>query len=768
MNATSCPDRETLTAYVRGTLAEDAAKAVDGHLPLCDQCNAVLAAIEGPDDEVVAALRESPSPNPFAAEPEYHRAVAELRDGCAAPVGAEPTQSFQPTTLAPFAPGDCLLGRYEIRRELGRGGMGVVYVAWDRELSREVAVKVPALDRLPPGFAETFLHEARTAAGLEHPGIIRIYDFGRHEGVAFAVMQYVDGPSLKESLASQPVSHARAVEILIDIAEALHYAHKRGFIHRDLKPGNVLMDKDEKPHIADFGLAIHESEQESLAGSTSGTAAYMAPEQARGQTQWLDGRADLWALGVILYEMLTHRRPFQAATPSELRDEILHREPKPPRMIDDSIPASLEAACLKCLSKDVKGRYSSARDLVKALRKTSRRPSAEGKAADRFLQRWYHQFSARLSVGRVGCAFVVTVASLLVCVTAILLLPNRSAETLVATVGGQNSSRERFETGEPSETEDDLLLEDPIWEREMLDADHETKRAGDEKTAGEFADRRSSKFDLPGTAPPRAVASSHPGDSQRQEPPERAFRVWTDATGKFQAEAAFLDLKDGKVWLKKKDGNVVSVPLEKLSKEDYESAKRNVPQEDVSTTVAMRLDQARSSLQKLQDRLAKSGTGGNRKSKTGPGGSDGSGVSGRSARAARWVLVGQGTDIRNYLMQLDALGAAFAVPGRGGQFIYFRNMASPSRTSEERDLSGENRIYWTFEKPSMVREFCRYVGIPNADILVMFLPLELEERMAEMERNYQGKSEGQIAQTRFRIIQRDGRFDVIVAAQVLK
>ena len=422
MNATSCPAREVLAAYVRGTLAEDAAKAIDDHLPGCAQCNALLAALEGPD-EVVDALREAPAPDGFAAEPEYHRALAELREHYAGASGAEATQplpSLPETPSTPFTPGGRLLGRYEVRREVGRGGMGVVYSAWDRELSREVAVKVPALEHLPAGFVETFLQEARTAAALEHPGIIRIYDFGRHEGVAFAVMQYVDGPSLKETIASQPVSHARAVEILIDIAEALHYAHKRGFIHRDLKPGNILFDREGKPHIADFGLAIHESQQESLAGSTSGTAAYMAPEQARGETQWLDGRADLWALGVILYEMLARRRPFQAATASEIREEILHREPKPLRMIDDSIPAALEAICLKCLSKDVKDRFSSARDLVRVLRRCLARPSADAEGPHPFFQRWYHQFSARLSFGRLGCAFVVTVASLLVCVTAFL------------------------------------------------------------------------------------------------------------------------------------------------------------------------------------------------------------------------------------------------------------------------------------------------------------------------------------------------------------
>jgi serine/threonine-protein kinase len=157
----------------------------------------------------------------------------------------------------------------------------------------------------------------------------------------------------------------------------------------------------------------------------------MAPEQACGGAQWLDGRADLWALGVILYEMLAGRRPFQAATASDLREEILHREPKPLRMIDDTIPAGLEAICLKCLSKDVKGRFSSARDLIKALRKCWRQPSANGEGPRPFFHRWCHQFSARLSIGRLGCAFVVTVASLLLCVTALLYSKLKTPQVVV-------------------------------------------------------------------------------------------------------------------------------------------------------------------------------------------------------------------------------------------------------------------------------------------------------------------------------------------------
>jgi hypothetical protein len=193
-----------------------------------------------------------------------------------------------------------------------------------------------------------------------------------------------------------------------------------------------------------------------------------------------------------------------------------------------------------------------------------------------------------------------------------------------------------------------------------------------------------------------------------------------------------------------------------------------MPPEDIPKKVADRISQAKNRLEKALQTPPKTGTGGKGGSGSGIGGMGGGGATGRAARPARWVLIAQGTDIRSYLVQLDGLGAAFAVPGRGDRFVYFHNVVGSNRTSEERDLGGENRIYWTFEKPSMVRDFCQFVGISNADMLVMFLPVELEERMAEMERNFQNKSEEQIAQTRFRIVQRDGRYDVVVAGQTLR
>ena len=267
-----------------------------------------------------------------------------------------------------------LLGHYRIVHSLGGGGMGWVYLAHDEELDKPFAVKVPHR-RLFRSDEEVqrFLGEARTAARLKHASIVPIHYFGREsDGTCYIVMEHIDGPSLAERLRSGPLPPEQAAAILATVAEAVAHIHKKGFVHRDLKPRNILLDAEGRPHVADFGLALHESAQRHLVGDSSGTLAYMSPEQVEGKAQWLDGRADLWALGVILYEMLTGRRPFQGETRGEVAQEILHREPKPPRAINDQVPAELERICLKCLAKPISDRYRTADDLIADLRRWQR------------------------------------------------------------------------------------------------------------------------------------------------------------------------------------------------------------------------------------------------------------------------------------------------------------------------------------------------------------------------------------------------------------
>ncbi len=258
------------------------------------------------------------------------------------------------------------LGRYAVTSLLGRGGFGVVYLAHDGELSRRVAIKVPRPEFLrSPAQVESFLNEARIAAGLHHPAIVGVHDIGRlGENEVYVVFEYVEGRDLSEILETERLSPSRIAGLMIPVAEAAHHAHRAGLVHRDLKPSNILIDEDGKPHITDFGLAVREELQDLRTGEIAGTPHYMAPEQVRGETHRLDGRTDVWALGVILYLSLLGRQPFSGRDPSEIFDEILHRDPKPPRQLNDRVPRELERICLKCLSKRMADRYETAGDFA--------------------------------------------------------------------------------------------------------------------------------------------------------------------------------------------------------------------------------------------------------------------------------------------------------------------------------------------------------------------------------------------------------------------
>lgn len=252
---------------------------------------------------------------------------------------------------------------------LGAGSFGTVYRAYDECNKRYVAIKVL---HFQTGLSsqEAMSREVDKLIHLEHPGIIPVYGFGHTmKGQCFVVSELMQGGSLEQRIKTERLSRTEAVEIVTSVAEALHYAHQRGLVHRDVKPANILLNPEGKPLLADFGLALHEDEQRKRRDEIAGSPAYMAPEQVRGQAHHLDGRADIWALGIILYELLTGKRPFGGSPRNVLFDEILHREPKPLRVIDESIPEELERITLKCLRKDVADRYSTAVDLASDLRK---------------------------------------------------------------------------------------------------------------------------------------------------------------------------------------------------------------------------------------------------------------------------------------------------------------------------------------------------------------------------------------------------------------
>lgn len=265
-----------------------------------------------------------------------------------------------------------LIGRYQIQRILGRGAFGEVWEAFDPALQRAVAVKILRPDRhWSDEQVALFLEEGRKLARLKHPGIVAVYDVGRRGDGVFIVSELIAGDTLAQRIDRGAVARSAVPALLAQVADAAHHAHLHGILHRDIKPANVLMDAQGHPHLVDFGVALAEEEQRGARGAIAGTVAYMSPEQLRGESHLLDGRTDVYSIGVVMYELLTGRRPFQGKDRAEFREQILKREPRPPRSIDDSISRELEKICLKCLAKSVADRYVTAADLAEELRRAA-------------------------------------------------------------------------------------------------------------------------------------------------------------------------------------------------------------------------------------------------------------------------------------------------------------------------------------------------------------------------------------------------------------
>jgi len=262
------------------------------------------------------------------------------------------------------------IDRYTIEKPLGHGAFGTVLLAKDTNLNRPVAIKLPHRHLLEkPGALDQFLEEACAVAKLSHSGIVPIFDSGvLDDGRAYAVLEYLSGGTLAKRLRRQPMEIMEAVDCLIQLADAAHYAHQRGIFHLDLKPSNVLLDEHGRPKISDFGLALDAEEQIRLKEYVGGTPSYMSPEQTRGETRRLDGRSDIWALGVILYSLLAGRLPFRADDVDELFSAICSHDPRPLRQINDAIPQQLDQAVRRCLEKQPRDRFETAGDLADELR----------------------------------------------------------------------------------------------------------------------------------------------------------------------------------------------------------------------------------------------------------------------------------------------------------------------------------------------------------------------------------------------------------------
>jgi serine/threonine-protein kinase len=283
------------------------------------------------------------------------------------------------------------LGDYELLEEVGRGGQGVVFRARQKSLNRTVALKVISLGQwASKGHLKRFRREAEAAASLDHPSIVPIYEVGEREGACYFSMKFVEGGQLDEVVRRAPISIRQAAELITKVARTVHYAHEHGILHRDIKPGNILLDTKGEPQLTDFGLA-RLVEAESTVTRTMevmGTPSYMAPEQAVGSNSAVSSVTDVYGLGAVFYQLLTGQPPFAGGTTYETIKLLLDTEPRPPRVLNPKIDRELSTICLKCLEKDPQRRYSSALALAEDLEHWLKHEPIRAKPSGLFTHAW--------------------------------------------------------------------------------------------------------------------------------------------------------------------------------------------------------------------------------------------------------------------------------------------------------------------------------------------------------------------------------------------
>ena len=283
------------------------------------------------------------------------------------------------------------LGDYELLEEIGRGSQGLVYRARQKSLNRLVALKVIGLGRwATKGHIKRFRFEAEAAASLDHPNIVPIHEIGESDGSCYFSMQLIEGRRLDEAIRHEPMSTRRAAELIIKLAYTVHYAHKRGILHRDIKPGNILIDADGEPHLTDFGLARLVERENTISGATVealGTPSYMAPEQAAGDAAQFSSATDVYGLGSVLYHLLTGQPPFVSATIYETVRLALETEPRRPCLLNPKVDRDLSTICLKSIEKDPERRYASALGLAEDLERWLRYEPIHARPSG-VLKRW--------------------------------------------------------------------------------------------------------------------------------------------------------------------------------------------------------------------------------------------------------------------------------------------------------------------------------------------------------------------------------------------
>src|SRR4030081_1976143 len=269
--------------------------------------------------------------------------------------------------MAEIGAGTIIDGRYKVVSRLGSGGMADVFLAEDQQLGRKVALKL--LHRRfaeDPGFVERFRREAQAAAGLQHPNVVSVYDRGTYDGTYYIAMEYLAGRTLKQLIRDEaPLDPVRAIDITSQILHAARFAHRRGVIHRDLKPHNVLLDDEGRARVTDFGIARAGASDMTLTGSIMGTAQYLSPEQAQGHS--VGARSDLYSVGVVLYELLTGVVPFEGETAVAIAFKQVSAEPRPPSELNPALPASLDGVGRGRLARETAQRYADAEEFITVL-----------------------------------------------------------------------------------------------------------------------------------------------------------------------------------------------------------------------------------------------------------------------------------------------------------------------------------------------------------------------------------------------------------------
>jgi WD40 repeat protein/tRNA A-37 threonylcarbamoyl transferase component Bud32 len=319
-------------------------------------------------------LAEGATTDAFASAPPGAQAANDGSKAATLPPASPPFESAPPPPAAAssgLAIGSAAVPGYEILGELGRGGMGVVYKARHLKLGRLVALKmILVAEHAGPAERIRFQTEAEAIGRLQHPNIVQIYEIGEQDGRPFFALEFCDGGALEEKLKGAPLVPQKAAELVETLARAMRAAHEAGIVHRDLKPANVLLTRDGMPKITDFGLAKKlDAVGQTASGAIMGTPPYMAPEQAGGRSHAIGPHTDVYALGAILYELLTGRPPFRAATALDTVLQVVSDEPVPPTQLQRKTPRDLETICLKCLQKDPAKRYARATALAEDLRR---------------------------------------------------------------------------------------------------------------------------------------------------------------------------------------------------------------------------------------------------------------------------------------------------------------------------------------------------------------------------------------------------------------